>query len=247
MRYFLENISSPYFFAIVLFFIALWAPFSDTVRRRVLGLGLLILMLLSTWPVPRLLTACLEKQYPIVQSVHPDIQYVVVLSGGQAHQPALLPSMRLYSASLLRLLEGVRLWRQLPNAMLVVSGGAFNEGEESEADNLSDSLAIMAVPPSSILRETRSLNTSEQAKYLRSLLGNNPFYLVTSAMHMPRSMAVMRAQGLHPIAAPTDFTRYWSDERWTKKWIPNPQNATIVAMAMHEYLGRLYYQLRGVL
>ena len=36
-------------------------------------------------------------------------------------------------------------------------------------------------------------------------IGQTPFILVTSAGHMPRSMAVFEAQGMQPIPAPTEF------------------------------------------
>ena len=37
------------------------------------------------------------------------------------------------------------------------------------------------------------------------MIGREKFILVTSAAHMPRSMALFRKRGLQPIPAPADF------------------------------------------
>ena len=79
---------------------------------------------------------------------------------------------------------------------------------------------------------------------MKHTLGDKPFYLVTSAIHMPRSMALFTQQGTHPIAAPTDVTNYWQDERWQKRYIPNAHNFLYTEIVLHEYLGLIEFYVR---
>ncbi len=57
--------------------------------------------------------------------------------------------------------------------------------------------------PRDIEVESRSKDTADQARVIKSFVGNYPFILVTSASHMPRSMALFKKAGLKPMPAPT--------------------------------------------
>ena len=70
----------------------------------------------------------------------------------------------------------------------------------------------LGIPKDRIITFPLAKDTIEEAQYLKWDVGTYPFRLVTSATHMPRSMAIFQGQGLTPEAAPTDFiTRqgYW--------------------------------------
>ena len=84
-------------------------------------------------------------------------------------------------------------------------------------------------------------DTKEEAIFAKELLGEEPFILVTSATHMPRSMRLFTSVGLEPIAAPTDFKK---DET---KFLdaPSIQNFHNSQRAIHEYLGMLWNSIRG--
>lgn len=156
------------------------------------------------------------------------------------------PQSLLYAASVKRVLEGLRLWRQTPGANLLLSGGGYGQ-ETAEAFRMRKLALLYPIDSSRLQIETGSLNTADQAKAIKTWVGDKPFYLVTSAIHMPRAMALCQAQGLHPIAAPTDFTLYWGDERWQKTFIPNAQNMVFLNIALHELMGLAWGRLSGLL
>ncbi|MFC3909518.1 YdcF family protein [Legionella dresdenensis] len=245
LRHLLEALLNPFLLALILFAILLMVLYRQPVSRfvfRAFMFVFLIFLLISTSWLPRTLTSWLEGQYPSVVTPEPAVKWVVVLSGGQSNQENKPANMLLYSASLKRLIEGVRLFRQLPEARLLLSGGGYGQ-EIPEAEHLATVAKILAVPVNRLVLESQSINTAAEALELKKLLGNRPFYLVTSAVHMPRSMLLCRAEGLNPIAAPTDFTLYWEDERWEKRYLPDSRNLVYLTIALHEMLGLVWYHL----
>lgn len=241
LRHLLEFLLNPFFISLVLLSVMLlfWKRIS-TIRLRWLGfIVLLTLLILSTGWLPRYLTSHLESQYNVVHTVDPTVKWVVVLSGGQSQSPGMPANDLLSSASIKRLIEGLRLSRLLPNAKLVLSGGG-SLGEQPEAILLAELSDWFTIPQERVILEKNSINTADQAKELLAIVHKDPFYLVTSAVHMPRSMALCRKEGLNPIPAPTDFTFYWSTDTWMKLFIPNSYNLSYFSIAFHELLGGVW-------
>ncbi|WP_239005280.1 YdcF family protein [Legionella sp. MW5194] len=246
LRHLLEALLNPlclFLIAYTLLLIRLWRQ-GDPINRIGFSLLYLVLLVISTGWLPKTLTACLEQQYPVVKQADPRVRWVVVLSGGQAEEAGQPEHLLLYNASIKRLLEGLRLYRQLPDATLLLSGGGFGS-ERAESERMAQLADWFNKPLKPVVLETISLNTAQQAKAIKRWVHNQPFYLVTSAIHMPRAMALCRRQGLNPIAAPADRTLYWQDERWEKRYIPNPQNMVYLTIALHEWLGMAWASLRG--
>lgn len=131
------------------------------------------------------------------------VRTIVVLGGG-VQQGDITDFNRLGGPSLQRLLEGVRLWRGLPGAKLVVSGGSLLEGV-AVGPAMGRAAQDLGVPPEALAVEHGSWDTMDEARLLAQDLAGQPFALVTSASHMRRSLAIFRAWGLEPLPAPADF------------------------------------------
>ena len=82
---------------------------------------------------------------------------------------------------------------------------------------------------------------------LAQRLGNAPFYLVTSATHMPRSLGLFRHRGLRPVPAPTDFLDNGIAWRAFDTWLPNAQALAVTTRSVHEWYGLLWGRLRDQL
>jgi uncharacterized SAM-binding protein YcdF (DUF218 family) len=216
-----------------------WNNKYSYLTRSALCTVLIGFLLLSTGWFPRYITNTLEYQYPVINQTNPKIKWVVVLGGGQNDKTDMPVNDVLSSASIKRLIEGVRLFRTLPDATLILSGGN-SAGEESEALHLAQFSHWFSIPKNKILLEDKSLTTAEQAHNLVTMIHQEPFYLVTSALHMPRAMALCQQQGLNPIAAPTDFNLFWNTGSEAKIIIPNTYNLAYFTIAMHELLGRVW-------
>ena len=118
-------------------------------------------------------------------------------------------------------------------------------------------LTFMGVPEQAIWLEDQSQNTYENALYCAQLLkakNIDRVILVTSAIHMPRSVALFEKQGIQVIPAPADFTvtqAGWDDlthgtlESQLINLLPSVGNLSLTTNALKEYLGILVYRIEG--
>ena len=125
------------------------------------------------------------------------------------------------------------------------------------ADLMRDYLIELGVAPEDIVTESKSRNTFENATYVREIadqLGYNQILLVTSALHMPRSVAIFERQGFEVIPAPTDFLATWGEDGrttniglfgWLLKIVPDSERLDFSTRAIREYIGMFVYRMRG--
>ncbi len=100
---------------------------------------------------------------------------------------------------------------------------------------------------SKVIYEDKSVNTYENAYFTAKLLNPKPeqkFLLVTSAFHMPRSMAFFRAAGFNVEAYPVDYlTAGWVAAKRPHFTMSGGLNMADVAMK--EWLGLFAYWITG--
>jgi len=214
-------------------------------RTQVLLAGVAILYIFSFAPFGYLILRPLESQHAPISSssLNKDVRWIVVLGGGSRDDKALTPEDRLGDASLKRLLEGVRLSRLLPQSQLVLSGGDYR-GISPDALTMQQVALDQGVTGDRIVMEAASFDTSDQAKFLKDRLGQAPFYLVTSAGHMPRAMRLFIRSGTQPIAAPTDFRAVWAPFQVTD-FFPQAGALADTERAFYEYLGLCWGLISG--
>lgn len=95
-------------------------------------------------------------------------------------------------------------------------------------------------------REDRSADTWQNAAFAAELLrpdGVRRVFLVTHAWHMPRARACFEAQGLEVVPAPTGFR----GPAWEgmSSLLPSASGMRDGALALHEWLGRVWYAVLG--
>jgi uncharacterized SAM-binding protein YcdF (DUF218 family) len=225
--------------------------------KALLIASLALLALFSIEPVARGLVHPLEASYPPMLATatqasatlpdgSPAPRWVVVLGGGHRDDHALAPSHQLSAPSLVRLAEGIRLQRLLPESKLVLSGGNNGAGT-TEAEVLAAAGANLGAPADRMVLEPQSWDTIEEVRALRLLLGEERFALVTSATHMPRSMAMFKLAGMNPIPAPTDFLTPAKASGLLRVmgWIPHAGAGVMIERSLHEYLGIFWAKLLG--
>jgi uncharacterized SAM-binding protein YcdF (DUF218 family) len=210
-------------------------------------LGALALLLLGYGFVSSRALASLERQHAPVTDVSAAagrVRWVVVLGGGSSADERLPAALRLSEGSLARLVEGVRLQRQLPGSRLLLSGGAVF-GSDPDADTMAALAVELGVDRAALDLDTYSPDTETQAEVVRARLGAEGFYLVTSASHMPRSLALFRKAGTSPLPAPTHFLTQSNRGTSPGEFFPSSGGLRRAEAATYEYLGLAWAKVRG--
>ncbi|MBW4581773.1 MAG: YdcF family protein [Tildeniella nuda ZEHNDER 1965/U140] len=157
-----------------------------------------------------------------------------------------------------RVLYAAKLYRDGRAPRVILSGGRIDwkGGGTPEADDMAQLIETMGVPKAAILQDPTSLNTYENAVNVKQIMATQSIrriLLVTSAMHMPRSLAIFKHLGIDAIAAPTDFNtteRDWQEIQGSTQAIvlnllPEADRFNRTTRALKEYLGLVVYRLKG--
>ena len=200
-----------------------------------------------------------ERAAALTPKPIPKADAVVVLGGGL--RPALAPRQGVEVAEGGdRLLTGLRLLRQNKAPLLLTSGAqiSFTAGDPAPAEAVSArALAIeLGVRPDQILINPTSRTTAEEARDIGELgrrRGWRRVLLVTSAFHMPRSLATfLQRSGLTVIPVACDYqlpTRAFFGRPTPGSvflgLMPDAQALSLSSIALKEHLGLAIYRLKG--
>ncbi len=198
------------------------------------------LTLFSYPPVAQLLLSPLEHRYPPLEKA-PKVSYIYLLGLDHFSDPALPITSQLVPEAVVRMAEAVRLYRQTPNATLIVSGYTGLHDKISHARMQRRLAVALGIPENKIVLVENAADTEEEAYAAKRITGGKPTILVTSAYHMPRAMRWFRRAGMHPIPAPTYHLVHTSTPLWV---IFSPEALRESMLAIHEYLGLAWQSLK---
>jgi len=230
------------------------------VRRWLAALSILVALLVlvagSNGWVATLLYQSLEWQNLPLSNL-PNANAIVVLGGGIRPKVPPRPWVDLSEAGD-RALHGAQLYKQGKAPLIIMSGGRIDwkGGGPPESADMAEVAKALGVPESAILQDPTSLNTFENAANVKKIVeqrGIKQVLLVTSALHMPRSLAIFAKQGIVAIPAPTDFLVSNQDldelksssEALTLNLMPDAERLQQTTRAIKEYVGMVVYRLRG--
>lgn len=165
---------------------------------------------------------------------------LIVLLGagiqGNGHQAR--PGLGGYSR-LLTAAQRFHRCRQLDGTCRVlVSGGAPSPGLDSEANVYARELIDLDIPAAAILLEDASANTWQNARNSSALIAKehaSHVLLVTSGLHLPRSLLYFRHFGVTAEGVASDQIRAMPG------WLPSTFNLLLVEVMLHERIGVLRY------
>jgi uncharacterized SAM-binding protein YcdF (DUF218 family) len=226
---------------------------SQSGRRLLLFAGLLFLIYLFS-PLSLYLTWTLERRFePLLTVQEPQkISRIVVLAGYAEEHSAFPITSNASAHTIGNMTEGLRLYRLIPDAKLITSGGVARSGDKPVAALMADFLRQMGVPPEDLIIEGRSRNTFENLSRVKELVGREPFLLVAAACDLRRAVAVAHKLQMNPIPAPACIWTLQNHPRGESakerligflKSPPSLNNLTRLQWTYHEYLGYVWYQL----
>ena len=246
----LDFVTQPLAWVVLLLLLGLllperWRRTGSTLR----GSALLVLLLQGWEPLPDALLRRLEAQYPAPAQIDLKRYAGVIVLGGatdasyvwEGHaQPALGDAAE-------RMTAGVALLQREPQLRLLFTGGegALFGSALSEAERARRFYASLGVDPQRLLFESASRTTHENAVLSAALPGvdkTQPWLLLTSAWHMPRSMATFEKAGWNVTPWPADY-RTGLSTPWQQYALAG--GAHKWQTALHELLGLWVYRLTG--
>lgn len=208
-------------------------------------LGLLVLSLFSLPAVANRLWSALESD--AVSTQRQGVTYdVVVLLGGAVSAFGATTDQVAWGDNVDRLTVTFDLLRAGTARSVIVSGGHLRDGLPTEAEYLARQLEAWGIEPARVIVEGKARNTAENARFTKALIEERGFrsvLVVTSAFHLPRSLACFRAVGLEPDARPVDFRM--REPSADSRWFPRAGALADSSHAIREFSGRLIYALTG--
>lgn len=160
---------------------------------------------------------------------------VVLAAGIRTDDGSLAPRERLDAASTQRVITASHLWEAHRVGLVVFSGSP-----PAETEGMADLAAALGVPASRMVRESRSLNTRQNAGFSAEILrerGVETVVLVTSASHLRRAVRDFAAAGVRVIPAAADYSGPASFA--IDSFLPSAGALAHTHVCLHEILGYL--------
>jgi uncharacterized SAM-binding protein YcdF (DUF218 family) len=192
---------------------------------------------------------------PVESALEQDDEWnngVIIVMGNSIRAPnPSLPGVRSNlepgSCTLMRLDMAYRLNKKT-GMPIIVSGGNFDFSEGiAAATIIKDTLVSWGTPSEKVIEDVNARTSKENAYYSIELFpkGTQRIFLVTSAFHMKRSVfSFQRAlkKAFRPftiIPVPCDYS--YSNDATIYSFFPNRWTLYTLGVAIHEYIGFLYY------
>ena len=230
--------------------VLLWTRWRSAARYCV-GAGVIGLFVIGFSPLGNILLLPLEERFPNKITANPTlVAGIIILGGGISSNLSFHRQQALTNEAGERILEAAELVQRFPDIPVIYSGGsnAIWDEKNSEARMVRKFiLPVVKLDPDKVRFETRARNTYENATEVRNIIGEplgDPWFLVTSAYHMPRSMGVFRKAGFNVIPWSTDYRTRGAGDRF-RPFAKFSEGVKRVDTAMREWIGLLAYYITG--
>jgi uncharacterized SAM-binding protein YcdF (DUF218 family) len=235
--YFIE----PFGMVLTLFVIGLYFLFTKNINLSTLflSLSLCVMVLYSYPPFANYLVANLESKYPKYDYTK-SVKYIHILGSAHNLDPEQPLSSQLCGVSVKRDLEGILIHKKIEGSKIIFTGyeGITNIPTAVMNARLAKALGVKE---DNVIISGLPKDTKEEAVFTKSIVGDNPFVLVTSATNMPRAMILFESLGLNPIPAPTNFYK----KKFNSYFLaPGLDSFIISSIAIHEYIGIFWSKLK---
>jgi uncharacterized SAM-binding protein YcdF (DUF218 family) len=202
------------------------------VSKLLLSISIGSLLLFSYPPFANLLVTNLEDRYSKYE-YSKDIKYIQVLGASHNTDPSQPLSSQISNSGLKRDLEGILLHRGIEGSKIIFTG--YDNFTDTPISTMNSRLAIaLGVAREDIIQNPKPKDTIEEAIFIKSIVGDSPFLLVTFGFDIFIYLAIFEGLGMQPIAAPTDFVKSKGYSLWSA---PNIEALYKSKRAIHEYIG----------
>lgn len=149
-----------------------------------------------------------------------------------------------------RLTEGIRLYKcgRIEKLVLASDGSIIQskdgKGLQGNPQGMMKYLNELGIPKEDIIMETFANNTRENVTFTKELLGKEintaPVVIITSAVHMKRSVSAFQAEGIYPDCYITDM---WVNVKGQRvNFLPSVGTLSQWPELLHEWVGYVVYK-----
>lgn len=218
------------------------------IMARLLIFGSASILLLMSLPMVSVHLMAPLEPYPAITdptAVPSDVQGILVLSAGRITRAPEYGGDTVDALTLGRIRYAAYLARATGLPLYVSGGSPEREGTpiaELMAGVLRNELGVQVAGV-----ESRSQTSWENAAYSKGMLerdGIHRVLLVSSAWHMPRVVETFERSGVAVVPASTGFYYRPGGESSYSDWLPTAKAFLTSYYAIHEHVGRVWYQIR---
>jgi uncharacterized SAM-binding protein YcdF (DUF218 family) len=178
--------------------------------RKLMVASVVLLAICGFSPLGKLLLYPLESRFPPWDAARGAPDGIVVLGGSIDADLSAAHGAAIVRTAADRIIAAAALAHRYPNARVVFSGGNANliSNDAREADFAGALFESLGTSKARLMMERRSRNTQENAEFSKTLAApkdGERWLLVTSALHMPRSIGLFRKAGFNVEAYPVDW------------------------------------------
>ena len=236
----------PFWWIVVL---VIWMRFSRSPRRKKLLLrAIIIIAVVFTNPWIYRIAVSAWQPEPVTVSTGHVYEAGIILGGLSGYDKY---HRGHFGDNADRFIQTANLYHRGIIKKIIITGGngTLRDTEPAESFFLRSAFIENGVPDSSILIESSSRNTYENAVFTKQLTDSlhiqPPFVLVTSALHMKRSEQVFRKAGYDILAYPCDYKVTPADFNLPGYVVPSISLLDEWSLLIKEIVGLFVYRLTG--
>lgn len=224
-----------------------WLTKKQMLRKRLLVTAVVLFLVFSNY---WLFSVCVRAWQPKVEHAHYNTKYSagIVLCGMTSTDKK---EGSFFGNNSDRFLQTLRLYKTGVINKIFVSGGdgSLLQNKPKEADFLYKEFLAMGVPDSALIVEHNSRNTYESAvmakHYLDSLKIPQPYLVITSAEHIPRSLLCFAKAGMQVQPHAADYKVVNSNLSFADYVFPNVGVLSQWRNFIKEIVGTVVYKVTG--
>ena len=248
----IDFILLPICWIFILSLISLLSKYEKSRRRSLLALLIILTLFSNPWFVNRLYVS--YEQPTITLLKNENYTWGIVLGGGMIRPNDEQSNKINVGETADRFIQPILLYKAGKIKKILITGGNTSIGKIKmdkghETHDVKQLMIAMGVKPKDIYMETKARNTRENATYsaqlLKNYLKNEEMLLITSAMHMPRSIRCFEKAGFKIKAYPVDKKGSHNESGILDLITPSDQNLSRTSQLIREISGLIIYTIMG--
>ena len=232
------------------FFGVLYGVWKKRGKKRY-WLGLLVFAyLVSNQFLVDLLFRAYEPPPAVVSELPDDLNGVILLGGYSSYMPSAQRSV--FKGSGDRFLQMLHVHRAHKVSPIILTGGSGNiyKPGDTEARFMQDFLEKLELDTGQFVYDPNSRNTYQNAVNTQAIIqergwSTERWLLITSAFHMPRSVACFKKAGMEVFPFPVDHRAGPPKLQFEYLLLPSVEALGKWEMLLHEWIGYASYKVTG--